>query len=202
MQKSWFFNNGQKYGQEELRKYFTHIYRNGVSLDESGAMELQVSVSGSQVTVSPGFAIIGGFAYENDMPIQEAVTPDPNYERIDRMVLRLDITAMEILVQRKKGVAASSPQPPQLQRDGVVYELSLAQVKVSASGNLSVVDERADQDLCGAIRPRNLAELETMLKEYQRRFEEWFNAQQAKGWRNIYIQENDPEGAVDGSLWM
>ena len=29
---------------------------------------------------------------------------------------------------------------------------------------MTVVDERADQKLCGAIRPRNLAELETMLR--------------------------------------
>ncbi len=75
-------------------------------------------------------------------------------------------------------------------------------MKVSASGKLTVVDERADQKLCGSIRPRNLTELETMMKEYQRRFEEWFDSQQAKGWRNIYIQEGDPEGAVDGSLWI
>lgn len=202
MEKSWFFNNGQKYGQEELRKYFTRIYRNGISLDDAGLMEMQVSASGNQVTVAPGFAIIGGFAYESDLPIQMTITPDSNFERIDRMVLKMDIAAMEIRLYRKLGIAASSPQPPQLQRDGIVHELSLAQVKVSASGKLTVVDERADQKLCGAIRPRNLTELETMMKEYQRRFEEWFDSQQAKGWRNIYIQEGDPEGAVDGSLWM
>ncbi len=212
MEKSWFFNNGQKYGQEELRKYFTRIYRNGISLDDAGLMEMQVSASGSQVTVAPGFAIIGGFAYESDLPIQMTITPDSNFERIDRMVLKMDIAAMEITVApgfaiiggfayesdlpiqmtitpdsnferidrmvlkmdiaameirlyRKPGIAASSPQPPQLQRDGIVHELSLAQVKVSASGKLTVVDERADQKLCGSIRPRNLTELETMMKE-------------------------------------
>lgn len=202
MEKSWFFNNGQPYGQEELRKYFTHIYRNGVSLDDAGAMELKVSTSGPTVTIGTGFGIIGGFAYENDMPITQTVTPDGNYPRIDRVVLRLDVAEMTIRSRIKKGVPASAPKPPELQRDSVVHELSLAQVKVPVSGAMTVVDERADQTVCGAIRPRNLIELETMMQEYQRRFEEWFDSQQAKGWRNIYIQENDPAGAVSGSIWM
>ena len=98
-----------------------------------GAMELQVSASGSQVTVAPGFAIIGGFAYESDLPIQITITPDSNFERIDRMVLKMDIAAMEIRLYRKRGIMLS--QPPQLQRDGIVHELSLAQVRCLHRGN-------------------------------------------------------------------
>ena len=94
-------------------------------------MELQVSASGSQVTIHQ----------KKKKKIHGMATPDSNFERIDRMVLKMDIAAMEIRLYRKPGIAASSPHP-QLQRDGIVHELSLAQVKVSASGKLTVVDER------------------------------------------------------------
>lgn len=202
MEKSWFFNNGEQYGQDELRKYFTHIYRDGVSIDETGTMELEVTTEGSTVIVGTGFAIIGGFAYENSDSLRFAVLPDANHTRIDRIVLRLDIATMQIRAAVKNGIPSSSPKAPQLQRDAVIHEISLAQISVTAGGSITVMDERSNPELCGAIRPRNLTELENMLQTFQKQFESWFNSQQAKGWRNIYVQEVIPEGAVIGSLWL
>lgn len=202
MERSWFFNNGDPYGQDELRKYFTHIYRNGIAIDDMGSMELNVSASGNAVNVESGFGIIGGFGYENDSDVLIQVTADGNYDRIDRVVLRLDVTAMTIRLALKKGIAGSSPKPPDLQRDGLIYELSLAQVRITPSGGMKITDERFSQELCGAIRPRDMTEYQAMIKEYEKQFTEWFNAQQAKGWRNIFIQENNPEEAVSGNIWM
>lgn len=201
-EKSWFFDNGEQYGQAELRKYFTHIYKNGISVDDTGAMELKVTASGSKIAIAEGFAIIGGFAYENDSDREISITADANYSRIDRVVLRLDMAAMSIRSALKKGVAASTPKPPDPQRDSAIYEISLAQVKITPGGSVTVTDERANPDLCGTIRPRNLTELDQMMKNFQKKFDEWFTSQQAKGWRNIYIQETTPGEAVSGSLWM
>lgn len=202
MEKSWPFNNGEKYGQEAWAEYFDHVYRSGISVDDSGVMELKVTASGTTVSVAPGFAIISGFAYKNDSQKEITVTPDSNYVRIDRVVLRLDTASMSIISMVKKGIASSSPKPPDITRSGTVYELSLAQIRVTTSGTVTVTDERSDTQMCGAIRPKNITELEAMMKNNQKRFEEWFDAQQAKGWREIYIQENTPEKAVSGSIWM
>lgn len=201
-EKSWFFDNGELYGQAELRKYFSHIYKNGISVDDTGALELKVTASGSKVEIAKGFAIIGGFAYENDSAKELSITADVNYPRIDRVVIRLDLAAMKIQSALKKGVAASTPKPPDLQRDSIIYEISLAQARITTAGNIIITDERADQNVCGTIRPRNLTELDQMMKNFQKLFEEWFDAQQSKGWRNIYIQETTPGEAVSGSLWM
>lgn len=202
MEKSWFFNNGDQYGQDELRKYFTHIYRDGVSIDDAGTMELEVTAQDSTVNIGSGFAIVGGFAYENSDTLSFSISADANHTRIDRVVLKLDIATMQIRAVIKKGTPSSSPKAPQLQRDSVIHEISLAQVSVTTGGVLAVKDERSDQELCGAIRPRNLTEFENMMQTFQEQFESWFNSQQAKGWRNIYIQEETPEGAVSGSLWL
>ena len=41
-----------------------------------------------------------------------------------------------------------------------------------------------------------------MVAEFERRWEAWFASQQGEGQRNIYVQANTPEGAVDGSIWI
>ena len=55
----------------------------------------------------------------------------------------------------KKGVAASSPSAPALQRDSSVYELAIADVYVPAGATFitapNVTDRRANQMLCGTV---------------------------------------------------
>ncbi|MGO5165188.1 hypothetical protein ACTQ51_04680, partial [Candidatus Paralachnospira sp. LCP21S3_H12] len=67
---------------------------------------------------------------------------------------------------------------------------------------ITVTDERADQSVCGAIRPKNMTEYKDMVAEYQRQWDAWFARQQGTGWRNIYIQQAEPGEAVAGSIWI
>lgn len=204
MQNSGFFNGDTEYGQEEFNRYFNNLYENGVSIDDSGGMTLGVSGGSREVTVAPGFAIVRGFYYYNDSSLSMTVTPDANYNRIDRLVLRLNVLSGPIEAIVKKGTAGSTPAAPSLQRDNYVYEISLAQLTVAPNGVVTVDDERFDATVCGAIRPRNLTEYKDMVAKFQRQFEDWFNSQQAKGWRNIFIQDTQPGTgeAVTGSIWI
>ena len=102
----------------------------------------------------------------------------------------------------KQGEAKSNPKPPNLQRDNLIWELSLAQIYIPKQGEFKITDERFRAELCGAIRPKNLTEFNTMIIELQKKFDNWFNSQQAKGWRNVFIQPNQPEGSVQGSIWI
>ena len=71
------------------------------------------------------------------------------------------------------------------------------------TGAVSLVkDERTDVSVCGAIRPRNLNDYDAAMKEFQRRFEEWFTSIQGEAGRSIFVQADGPEGAVDGSIWI
>ncbi|HAK42901.1 MAG TPA: hypothetical protein DCM59_09670 [Clostridium sp.] len=202
MEYSGFFNGDQEYGQEEFNRYFDNIYESGVSVNNYNTMTLAVSKTSTGISIDKGFSIIKGFYLYNDSIKTINITRDANYDRLDRVVIRLNLSNKKVSIEVKQGVAGSSPVVPTLQRDNLVYELSLAQVKVPKNGDFTVIDERYRQDLCGTIRPKNLSEFNNMIKGLQKQFDDWFNSQQAKGWRNVFIQPGKPTGSVSGSIWI
>lgn len=197
-----FFDGGTLYGQDEFNRYFDNIYKSGVSIDDNNNMTLACTVLNNTVTVSKGFAIIKGFFYYNDTNKDISIIRDKNYNRIDRVVIRLNLTSKTVKVELKNGVASSNPSEPTLQRDNSIYELSLCKIIVPASGNITINDERFDTNLCGAIRPKNMSEIQTMITQYQKDWEGWFNSQQSLGWRQIDIQSEVPANRVEGGVWI
>lgn len=202
MEYSGFFNGDQEYGQEEFNRYFDNIYESGVSINDDNTMSLGVVATSEGVQISKGFSIVKGFYLYNDSEKVINITRDIYYDRIDRIVVRLNLSNSKVSIELKQGVAGSKPVAPNLQRDSMIYELSLAQVLVPKSGSFIVTDERHRQELCGAIRPKNLTEFNQMLSGFQLQFDRWFNSQQAKGWRNIFIQSNIPTEVVAGGIWI
>jgi hypothetical protein len=197
-----FFNGDQDYGQDEFNRYFDNIYESGVSV-ENDNMTLGVTKTANGVTVDKGFAIIKGFYLYSDTVKTINISRDTNYDRIDRVVIRLNLSDRKVSIELKQGTPGSAPIAPTLQRDNLIYELSLAQIKVPKSGDFAIMDERFREDLCGAIRPKNLTEFNTMIKGLQKQFDDWFAKQQGQGWRTIYIQSAQPTGSVvSGSLWI
>ena len=199
---SGFLDGDFLYSKDEFNRYFENLFKNGVSIDDDGIMTLESYVSGSNIKVKSGFAIIKGFYLYNDAEKTFLITKDNTYNRIDRIVLRLNLSSKTVSIEHKQGTASSNPVPPSLQRDNLIHELSLYKVNVTLSGSLSLKDERFDNDLCGAIRPKNLTEYEDMINTFTSQFEAWFESQQAKGWRNIFIQEGEPLESVVGSIWI
>ena len=203
MEHYGFFDGDQEYGQDEFSRYFNNIFQSGISIDENNNMTFRTySDEANKIKVETGFAIIKGFFIYNDSLKVLDIPTNPNYDRIDRIVIRLNLNNKIVSIERKEGAAASNPIAPDLQRDNLIYELSLAQVIISNSGNINVIDERFREDLCGAIRPKNLSEFNDMIKQFQKDFDNWFNSQKGLGWRNIFIQPNKPEGSVSGSIWI
>lgn len=202
MEYSGFFNGDQEYGQEEFNRYFDNIYESGISVNDDNLMTLGVTATETGIQVSKGFSIIKGFYLYNDSEKVITINRDLYYDRIDRVVIRLNLNNSKVSIELKQGVASSKATAPTLQRDNLIYELSLAQVLVPKNGIFIVTDERYKKELCGAIRPKNLTEFNQMLSGLQLQFDRWFNSQQAKGWRNVFIQSNKPEEAVAGGIWI
>ena len=75
--------------------------------------------------------------------------------RIDRIVVRWDLTERKISVAVKSSTPATSPVAPALQRDADAYELCLADVLVSAGvtaiSQANITDRRLDGSLCGVV---------------------------------------------------
>ena len=202
MQECGFFNGDYEYGQDEFNRYFENLFESGGSIDDNGEMTLKVTAGTNAVTVSKGFAIIKGFYDYNDSDLVLPIVPDANYERIDRIVVRVNRLSGPVEIVVKAGAAGSNPKAPELQRSDNVWEISLAKISVRPNGSVEVTDERFDSSVCGAIRPKNLTEYKAMVTEFQKQFDKWFDAQQGKGWRNIFIQPDNPEGSVTGSIWI
>ena len=202
MEKCGFFDGDELYGQDEFNRYFDNIYRSGVSIDDRGAMTLPVIGGTGAVSVGGGFAILRGFFYHNSSALSLTIPKPSNLPRIDRIVIRLSITGKTVSAVVKSGAESSSPTPPALQRDNNIFELSLAQVRVTTAGTITVTDERPLEDVCGAIRPKNLSEYNDMIQTFQAQWQAWFTSQQSKGWRNIYIQTDQPSVPEVGSIWI
>ncbi len=140
----------------DFAKYYTEILTNGV-FHRNNLPSLRVTKgAGLTTSVEIGAAFIEGYMYRNTAPIELLhAVGNASYPRIDRVVVRLDRTISKryVRVFVKEGVPATTPQPPVLQRDDFVHELSLAQVRVNAGTSVfnSVTDERMDQALCGVV---------------------------------------------------
>lgn len=202
MEECGFFDGDELYGQDEFNRYFDNLYRSGVSLDDTETMTLPVTGGTGSVSVGVGFAILRGFFYYNSSALSLTIPTPTTLPRIDRIVIRLNVTGKTVMAAVKSGTEASSPAPPALQRDNNIFELSLAQVRVTTAGAITVTDERPLESVCGAIRPKNLTEYQDMIATFQTQWQAWFTSQQSKGWRNIYIQTDQPSAPEVGSIWI
>lgn len=198
-----FFNGQNNYGQEELARYFSNIYENGINVTSSDMGMKVTRYSSTSLRIATGFAIVNGYYLYQDVTKSITITKNSTYDRIDRIVVRLDVSNMTVSIELKQGTAASNPVAPSLTRTTSIYELSLAQIYVNkSSGITTVTDERYNENLCGAIRPKNLTEFNAMMTGFKDRFDTWFTNQQGQGWRNIYIQSSEPSTALEGSIWI
>lgn len=199
---SGFFDGDNLYGQDEFIRYFDNIYQSGVSIDDNGDMTLGCAITGDSVIIGKGFAIVKGFYLYSDADKTLNISRDLNYNRIDRIVIKLNLSNKKVTLEHKQGVAGSNPVAPSLQRDNLIYELSLCQIEVPKDGAITLVDERFRNELCGAIRPKNLSEIEAMIKEFEKSWDNWFSNQQGQGWRSVYIQSENPGDITEGSIWI
>lgn len=162
----------------DFADYFGSVLSSGLISNGNSPVGLQVTVNSGTMTtsVNVGRALIKGYSYENTTPLTLTHSiPEQTLDRIDRVVLRLDLknASRFIKVFVKEGVSALEPIPPTLQRDQYIYELSLAQVRIRKNTSSIVVsdikDERADENLCGIVQ--SLITVPTSV--FQQQFEIW-----------------------------
>lgn len=121
--------------------------------------ELEVTENNPQdmsVLISEGAAMLEGYYYQiydeaKEISISAA---DATNDRIDRIVIRLDLPNRLIEADVLTGTPAASPTAPSLTRDSDTYEISLAQILVAANTTDittgDITDERADDSVCGS----------------------------------------------------
>ena len=154
--KSGPFNGiDRAWGAEDFARYFSSFIANGVFPNPS--TNLQV-VEGNNMTtvVKAGKGWINGYFIVNDNDyVLQHDNADGVLKRIDRIVMRLNHLTRQIEILVKKGVFASIPKAPALQRDADYYELALADVLINAGVTIivqaNITDQRLNNELCGIV---------------------------------------------------
>lgn len=152
--RSGFFDN-TAVETEDFAAFASGILTNGVT--GNGENSLKVTAAGGmKVSIAVGYAWIEGrFGQIEAAETLTLSTADSANPRIDRIVVRLDLSAASINLAVLKGTAAASPSAAALTRDGTVYELCLAEIAVAAGAtsitNAVITDTRGDRSLCGAV---------------------------------------------------
>lgn len=167
---------------EDWAKYISMFLGNGIL---NGGTNLQITADGSGMytRLDEGYANINGYFFKSEADIEGGryyTVPHPlahpELPRIDRIVLRLDrtIAVRKVIPAVITGSPSLSPTAPQLTRNNNIYELSLAQVRLSAGAEVirpaDITDERLNSDLCGLINSLITAETEGMFQDFTDKF--------------------------------
>lgn len=171
----------------DFADYFGSVLSDGIlHTDKQTDLGLRVRVVPNTLTtkVAAGKAIIKGYAYENTTElILKHDIPEPTLKRIDRIVLRLDLSNSSRYVKLfvKKGASATSPIAPTLQRDQYIHELSLAQVLVRENTTqlieTDLKDERMIESLCGLVS----SIISVPTTQFQEQWDKWFESVKNEG---------------------
>jgi hypothetical protein len=205
-EESSFFNsvNGdRRYDMEQFALYFKQFLSSGI-YHKNNVPSLKVNIGpGLNTALETGSAYIEGYMYQNTENITFTHdAADTTNARIDRIVLRLDRSLNSRFIKAfiKKGVPSTNPIPPALQRDKIIYEISLAQVRIDAGKNTisSVTDERLKQDVAGLVS--SLITIPT--EQFQADWENWFLGIKNQIGTRLLYGSSEPSGSVAGDIWM
>lgn len=158
MEKSSFFNSvshDRTYKAEDWAEYFASFIGNGVFPVPSTGLQVVID-NGMNVNIKAGKAWINGYFYNNTSDLTITIgTADGQLNRIDRIVVRWDLTNRIISAEVKSSAYSASPTAPALQRDADIYELALADVFVGAGVTAitqsNITDQRLNTSLCGVV---------------------------------------------------
>ena len=184
-------NHDRVYKAEDWAWYFSTFIGNGVFPKPTNG--LMVMANGAMnVAVKAGFGFINGYAFRNqdDHVITIAIS-DGALGRIDRIVLRWDLTNRQMVLDVLQGTPSADPQPVALTRTADTYELALADISVTKGmttiSQSNITDRRTNPDLCGIVEgtvsqidwATLVAQLDAFMADYKQQvsddFEDWWD---------------------------
>mgnify|MGYP000877127785 FL=1 len=126
---------------------------------------LAVTAGSGKVTVATGGALVDGKWYTSSAAEDVTIsTPTAGTERIDRIVLRATWSNYTVRRYLLTGTASSSPTAPALtQTRNSYFEISLAQVRVTSAGVITVTDERYPAENTQTMPVLAVGEVETLV---------------------------------------
>lgn len=148
------------YVSADLREVYANFFSNGVFMDDGTALQVTTATGGMNVVVKAGTCHMNGaFGFETVDRTLQLDAADPNLDRIDTVVARLDlgIDARSIDFYVLKGTPAADPVRRNLTRNETVWELGLADIYlpkgIATISQSRISDTRLETERCGAVAP-------------------------------------------------
>lgn len=144
------------YKAEDWAWYFATFLANGVFPKPSDGLQV-TAYDKMEIKVNAGYAFINGYAFRN--PARQSVTlstAEGALNRIDRVVIRWDLTRRDIYLTVLKGAPSARPAAAALTRNTEIWELALADVFIAKGVTRiqakDITDQRFNSALCGIVK--------------------------------------------------
>lgn len=190
-EKSSFFdsiNKDRAYYAADFASHMADFFTNGIF---NNGLKVEAN-DGMTILVNLGSANINGYKYKLDSnpKVLNIENADGILNRVDNIVIRLDIPNRQITTEIVKGSFAENAVPPILERGTSIYDLRIAKVYVPA-GTTEIAEEliedtRFNSNDCGnvvcAVNTPDFTDILTQYSELWERlleveatdFDEWF----------------------------
>ena len=145
----------REFTSDDFASYFRKIMSNGVFVGVGNALEVIADNNSMFLTVKDGATFINGRVREwtAEQEIRLA-NSDASFNRIDAVVVRLDLINRNITLEVLQGSPSAVPTAPTLTQTEDVFELCLAEVSVKtgviALTSADITDKRGTS-LCGYV---------------------------------------------------
>lgn len=133
-------NEDRTYSAEDMNRPYQRIICNGVFATRKGqaSNDLQVFTAdnGMNIIVSKGEAIIGDKWFENPSDLMITISQNPELlTRIDSIVAQMDKTqgGRAGSIVYRQGTASSNPVHPDINTEEDIFEMRLADIRISSS---------------------------------------------------------------------
>lgn len=191
------------YSSADMARYFSSFVGNGVYAQPSTSLRVSAH-NGLQIRVAPGKGWINGYYYEltQEPKILTVLRGDSTWARIDRVVLRLNLTDRLIELKVIAGTPAAVPNAPDLVRDEATYDLGLATITVLSGStvisNSQITDTRPNNSVCGWVH-QVVDKIDTtdLFQQYDNEFDTWF--QSVKGTMSGDVATNLTEKVTEST---
>ena len=140
--------------------------------------------SGMDIVVKAGQAFIDGHKLVLDADMSFTLdNSDVLLDRIDRVVVYLDMTNRTMGIKIKKGTPDSPALVPDLVREPTMQEYCLANVRIAAQATAisqtNITDTRADTQICGFVSTLvEQVDTSTLYAQYQAAYQQFYESTQ------------------------
>lgn len=166
----WFFpfqdvGGDREYSDSDFSLFYQHLFTNGVFINVGKGLQVQaMKTPAMQVQIAIGAAHINGRQFMNtDVVVLDVPVASSTQDRVDSVVLRLDLSNRIISLEYKTGDI-------KVTRNEFVWELQLATVKVTKNSSVikeaSITDTRANDSVCGYSSPFEKVDVSGLEDQY------------------------------------